>query len=51
MTKRKTSKAVAQVLNDKGKVVGYLTEKDEEQGLDIALDMQGYTIIALEGVL
>lgn len=47
MTKRKTKKSVAQVVNKDGKIIGYLTEKDEERGLDIELDMQGYTIIAL----
>lgn len=43
----KTKNAVAVVKNAKGKVVGYLTEKHEEQGLDIQLDMQGYTVEAL----
>lgn len=43
----KTKNAVAVVKNKEGKVVGYLTEKHEEQGLDIKLDMQGYTVEAL----
>lgn len=43
----KTKNAVAVVKNKKGKVVGYLTEKHEEKGLDIQLNMQGYTVEAL----
>lgn len=31
----------------KGNKVIYLTAHDEERGLDIALDMQGYTLEAL----
>lgn len=41
---RKTKNAVAIVKNSKGKIVGYLTEKQEEKGNDIELDLQGYTI-------
>lgn len=44
MNKKKTEKTTAVVKNKDGKVVGYLTEKHEEQGLDIKLDLQGYTI-------
>ena len=29
------------------KIVGYLSNRDEEQGLDAHLDMQGYTVEAL----
>lgn len=47
MNKTKTKNAVAVVKNEKGQVVGYLTEKHEEQGLDKDLDMQGYTIEAI----
>lgn len=47
MNKTKTKNAVAVVKNEKGKIVGYLTEKHEEQGIDIQLDMQGYTIESL----
>lgn len=43
----KTKNAVAVVKNAEGKVVGYLTEKHEEQGLDIQLDMQGYKVESL----
>ena len=48
MKKIRTNKSVAVVKNDKGVIVGYLTAKDEEQGKDIKLDMQGYTIEAIE---
>lgn len=43
----KTKNTVAVVKNKKGKIVGYLTEKHEEQGIDIQLDMQGYTVESL----
>ena len=43
----KTKNAIVVVKNKKGKVVGYLTEKHVEQGLDVQLDMQGYTLEAL----
>lgn len=29
------------------KIIGYLCTRDEENGLDIELDMQGYTVEAL----
>ena len=32
---------------DKLIVVGYLSRRDEEQGLDIKYDMKGYTIVSL----
>ena len=44
MNKYKTKNSVAIVKNEKGKVIGYLTEKHVDHGLDIQLDMQGYTI-------
>ena len=47
MNKTKTKNTIAIVYNKKGKIVGYLTERHEEQGLDIKLDLQGYTIIAI----
>jgi len=28
-------------------VVGYLSNRDEQNGLDISLDMKGYTVVAL----
>ena len=47
MNIRKSKNTVTVVKNKKGRIVGYLTEKHEEQGLDIELDKQGYTIEAL----
>lgn len=47
MNKTKTKNAVAVVKNQRGKIVGYLTEKHEEQGRDIQLDSQGYIIEAI----
>ena len=47
MNKTKTKNTTCVVKDKKGKVVGYLTEKHEEQGLDIQLDMQGFTIEAI----
>ena len=38
---------VVKVLNQKGNVVGYLSTRDEENGLDARLDLQGFTIVAL----
>lgn len=43
----KTKNTVAVVKNKKGKIIGYLTGKHEEKGLDIQLNMQGYTVEAL----
>lgn len=47
MAIKKNKHSVAVVLNEKGNVVGYLSTRDEQQGLDIQLNMQGYKIIAL----
>ena len=47
MSERKNKFSVAKVLNKKGTIVGYLSTRDEENGLDIRLDTQGYTIVAL----
>lgn len=47
MSKTKNKYSIAKVLNKKGKVIGYLSSRDKEHGLDIKLDMQGYKIIAL----
>ena len=47
MAIKKNKHSVAVVLNKKGEVVGYLSTTDERQGLDIQLDIQGYTIVAL----
>ena len=47
MANKKNKYSVAKVLNKKGQIIGYLSNRDEENGLDISLDSQGYTIIAL----
>lgn len=47
MAIKKNKHSVAVVLDENGKVVGYLSPRDEEVGLDIQLNMQGYTIVAL----
>ena len=47
MNKYKTKNTVAVVKNKKGKIVGYLTEKQEENGNDITLDLQDFTIESL----
>lgn len=43
----KKSKYSVAVINKKGNVIGYLSTRDEENGLDVVLDLQGYTIVAL----
>lgn len=47
MSKNKTKASVAVVVDKKGKVVGYLSRRDEEQGKDIEYDRKGFTVIAL----
>ncbi|UDM72763.1 hypothetical protein [Vagococcus fluvialis] len=47
MAIKKNKHSVAKVLNSKGRVIGYLSAKDEENGLDIHYDMMGYTVVAL----
>ena len=47
MSIKKSKFSVAKVLNQKGNVVGYLSTRDEENGLDARLDLQGFTIVAL----
>ena len=47
MSERKNKFSVSKVLNKKGNVVGYLSTRDEENGLDIAYDLKGYKIVAL----
>lgn len=39
--------SVAKVVDSRGRLFGFLSARDEERGLDIQLDSQGYTIIAL----
>ena len=47
MSKTKNKYSLYIVKNSKGWIVGYLSNKDIEQGLDTTLDLQGYEIIAL----
>ena len=47
MAIKKNKYSVSKVLNQKGNVIGYLSTRDEENGLDIRLDSQGYKIVAL----
>lgn len=47
MAIKKNKYSVSKVLNQKGNVIGYLSSRDEENGVDIRLDSQGYTIVAL----
>ena len=47
MANKKNKFSVAKVLSKKGNVIGYLSTRDEERGLDAVLDLQGYTIVAL----
>lgn len=47
MAIKKNKYSVCKVLSKKGTIIGYLSTRDEENGLDIRLDTQGYTIVAL----
>ena len=47
MSGQKNKYSLYKVKNSKGYIIGYLSNRDIEQGLDIELDLQGYTIIAL----
>ena len=47
MSGQKNKYSLYRVENSKGYTIGYLSNRDIEQGKDIELDMQGYTIIAL----
>ena len=51
MSERKNKYSVSKVLSKKGTIVGYLSTRDEENGLDIELDIKGYTIMPLEAPL
>ena len=46
MSIKKNNYSVAMVLKGK-RVIGYLSNRDIENGRDIQLDIQGYTIISL----
>ena len=47
MSIKKSKYSVAAVINKKGNIVGYLSNRDEERGVDIAYDLKGYKIVAL----
>lgn len=47
MSRQKNKYSVSKVLNSKGVIIGYLSTKDENNGIDIQMDMKGYTVIAL----
>ena len=47
MSKQKNKCSVCRVENSKGYIIGYLSNRDIEQGVDISLAMQGFTIIAI----
>ena len=48
MQKEQTKESTLKVLDQDGKIIGYLTAVDEEQGKDIQLDLEGYTIVAID---
>ena len=50
MSERKNKFSVLAVFK-KGTIVGYLSARDEENGLDIELDLKGYTIMPLQALL
>ena len=47
MSKQKNKYSLYIVRNSRGYIIGYLCNRDIEQGLDIQLNLQGYTIIAI----
>ena len=47
MSIKKNKYSTCKVINKKGTIVGYLSTRDEENGLDARLDLQGYKIVAL----
>ena len=47
MSIKKNQSSVAVALNEKGQVIGYLSQRDEEHGVDIELELLGFTIVAL----
>ena len=47
MSKTKNKYSLYKVRSASKVVICYLSNKDIEQGLDVSLDLQGYTIIAL----
>ena len=47
MSIKKNKYSVAKVINKNGIIIGYLSSRDEERGIDISYDLRGYTIEAL----
>lgn len=47
MSIKKSKYSVSKVINKNGVIIGYLSSRDEENGLDVTLDLQGYTVEAL----
>ncbi|MGO3419109.1 MAG: hypothetical protein ACTILV_01980 [Lactococcus cremoris] len=47
MSIKKTKYSVSKVINKNGVIIGYLSSRDEENGLDRNLDIQGYAVEAL----
>ena len=47
MSIKKNKYSVSKVINKNGIIIGYLSSRDEENGLDGILDLQGFTIEAL----
>lgn len=47
MSEKKNKYSLYMVKNSKGYIIGYLCNRDIEQGLDIQLDLQGYSIITI----
>lgn len=47
MSKKENKYSLYKIKDSKGYIIGYLSNRDVEQGRDISLDLQGYTIIAL----
>ena len=47
MSIKKNKYSVSKVINKNGIIIGYLSTRDEEKGLDIYYDLKGYTVEAL----
>ena len=47
MSRTKTKYSVSKVVSKNGVLIGYLSSRDIEHGMDINMDMQGYIVVAL----
>ena len=47
MSNKKNKYSVSKVTNRKGRVIGYLSARDEKRGFDIYYDLRGCTVEAL----